>query len=88
MTLLIAGIPDPANPASVTEAEAQSWNEEPGIYWLGHVHDIAGFWASAHVAVLPSRREDLPLSLMEAAACRRRCGLRQPQGRRHSGLPL
>ncbi len=69
--LLIAGTPDPANPASVTEAEAQSWNEEPGIYWLGHVHDIAGFWASAHVAVLPSRREGLPLSLMEAAACGR-----------------
>ncbi len=69
--LLVAGTPDPANPASVTEAEAQSWNNEPGIYWLGHVHDIAGFWASAHVAVLPSRREGLPLSLMEAAACGR-----------------
>ncbi len=69
--LLIAGTPDPANPASVTEPEAQSWNNEPGIYWIGHVHDIAGFWASAHVAVLPSRREGLPLSLMEAAACGR-----------------
>jgi glycosyltransferase involved in cell wall biosynthesis len=69
--LLIAGTPDPANPASVTEAEAQSWNEEPGITWLGHVGDIAGLWARAHVAVLPSRREGLPLSLMEAAACGR-----------------
>jgi glycosyltransferase involved in cell wall biosynthesis len=69
--LLIAGTPDPANPASVTEAEAKSWNSEPGVFWLGHVHDIAGFWASAHVAVLPSRREGLPLSLMEAAACGR-----------------
>ncbi len=69
--LLIAGTPDPANPASVTEAEAKSWNNEPGIFGLGHVHDIAGFWAQAHVAVLPSRREGLPLSLMEAAACGR-----------------
>jgi glycosyltransferase involved in cell wall biosynthesis len=66
--LLIAGTPDPANPASVTEAEAKSWNNEPGITWLGHVRDIAGFWARTHVAVLPSRREGLPLSLMEAAA--------------------
>jgi glycosyltransferase involved in cell wall biosynthesis len=66
--LLIAGTPDPANPASVTEAEAKSWNNEPGIAWLGHVRDIAGFWAQTHVAVLPSRREGLPLSLMEAAA--------------------
>ncbi|MGO9361265.1 MAG: glycosyltransferase family 4 protein [Xanthobacteraceae bacterium] len=69
--LLIAGTPDPANPASVTEAEAQSWNKEPGITWLGHVSDIAVLWARAHVAVLPSRREGLPLSLMEAAACGR-----------------
>jgi glycosyltransferase involved in cell wall biosynthesis len=69
--LLIAGTPDPANPASVTKTEAESWNREPGITWLGHVDDIAGLWARAHVAVLPSRREGLPLSLMEAAACGR-----------------
>jgi glycosyltransferase involved in cell wall biosynthesis len=69
--LFIAGTPDPANPASVTEAEARSWNDEAGITWLDHVADIAAFWAKAHVAVLPSRREGLPLSLMEAAACGR-----------------
>ncbi len=69
--LLIAGTPDPANPASVTGEEAKSWNDEPGIAWLGQVGDIAGLWARAHVAVLPSRREGLPLSLMEAAACGR-----------------
>ncbi len=71
VTLLIAGTPDPANPASVTQAEAASWNSEPGIVWLGHVGDIAAFWARTHFAVLPSRREGLPLSLLEAAACGR-----------------
>lgn len=69
--LLIAGTPDAANPASVTEAEAASWNSEAGVSCLGHVGDIAGFWRRAHIAVLPSRREGLPLSLMEAAACGR-----------------
>jgi glycosyltransferase involved in cell wall biosynthesis len=69
--LLIAGTPDPANPASVTQTEAASWNEQPGITWLGHVADISGLWARAHIAVLPSRREGLPLSLLEAAACGR-----------------
>jgi glycosyltransferase involved in cell wall biosynthesis len=69
--LRIAGSPDPANPASVTQEEAEGWVHEPGIAWDGHVDDISAFWADAHVAVLPSRREGLPKSLLEAAACGR-----------------
>jgi glycosyltransferase involved in cell wall biosynthesis len=42
-----------------------------GITWLGHVADIRGVWARAHFAVLASRREGLPKSLLEAAACGR-----------------
>ena len=71
VTLLIAGTPDPANPASVDESEALAWNREPGITWLGHVADIADLWRRAAIAVLPSRREGLPKSLLEAAACGR-----------------
>ncbi len=70
--LLIAGTPDPANPTSVTDEEAASWNKEPGITWLGHVDDISMLWARAHIAGLPSRGgEGVPLSLLEAAACGR-----------------
>jgi glycosyltransferase involved in cell wall biosynthesis len=70
--LLIAGAPDPGNPASIPLREAESWNSEPGIAWLGQVGDIASVWARAHIAVLPARGgEGLPKSLLEAAACRR-----------------
>ncbi|MSP47517.1 MAG: glycosyltransferase family 1 protein [Xanthobacteraceae bacterium] len=69
--LLIAGTPDPANPASVSEQDAAGFGREPGITWLGHVDDISALWARAHIAVLPSRREGLPKSLLEAAACGR-----------------
>lgn len=69
--LLIAGIPDPANPGSVAEEEAHGWNRESGVTWLGHVADIRAFWSRAHIAVLPSYGEGLPLSLLEAAACGR-----------------
>jgi glycosyltransferase involved in cell wall biosynthesis len=68
---LVAGTPDPANPASVSEQEAAAWGREPGVRMLGHVGDIAGLWARASIAVLPSRREGLPKSLLEAAACGR-----------------
>lgn len=69
--LLIAGDPDPANPDSVRLEEAQRWNSEPGITWLGHVEDIATLWRRCHIAALPSHREGLPKSLLEAAACGR-----------------
>lgn len=68
INLLIAGDPDPANPDSVSLEEAQRWNAEPGITWLGHIEDIASLWQRSHIAALPSHREGLPKSLLEAAA--------------------
>jgi len=69
--LLIAGNPDPANPASVSAQEVKEWTTRPGITWLGHVKDISSLWKRCHFAILPSHREGLPGSLMEAAACAR-----------------
>jgi glycosyltransferase involved in cell wall biosynthesis len=69
--LLIAGSPDPANPTSIPLSEVEQWSRSPGITWLGHVDDIVSLWRSCHVAVLPSHREGLPVSLLEAAACGR-----------------
>jgi glycosyltransferase involved in cell wall biosynthesis len=69
--LLIAGLPDPANPTSISPSEIEAWTREPNVAHLGFVDDIAKLWASAHIAALPSHREGLPLSLLEAAACGR-----------------
>lgn len=69
--LLIAGQADPANPASIGDAEIESWKRKPNVELLGHVNDVREVWARAHIAVLPSRREGLPKSLLEAAACGR-----------------
>lgn len=66
--LLIAGDRDPANPASIPEAEVEGWKAHPGVEVAGHVSGIEQVWARAHIAVLPSRREGLPKSLLEAAA--------------------
>ncbi|HEY7998121.1 MAG TPA: glycosyltransferase family 4 protein [Pseudolabrys sp.] len=71
VTLLIAGEPDPPNPASITQAIIAEWRQRPGLTLLGQVDDIGAFWARAHIAVLPSLREGLPMSLLEAAACAR-----------------
>jgi glycosyltransferase involved in cell wall biosynthesis len=69
--VLLAGTPDPSNPASISEAVLADWRQRQHLELLGHVDDVRTVWMKAHVAVLPSRREGLPLSLLEAAACGR-----------------
>ena len=66
---LLAGTPDPGNPAAVPEATIHGWVAEGLVTWLGHVDDMAGLLGSVDVVVLPSHREGLPRTLVEAAAC-------------------
>jgi len=68
---LLAGEPDPSNPASIADHVLADWHRVPNLQLLGHVEDIRSIWAQAHAAILPSRREGLPKSLLEAAACGR-----------------
>lgn len=71
--LLLAGDPDPGNPAAVPEATVQQWVREGLVEWLGHVDDMPALFRSVDVVALPSYREGLPKGLIEAGA---------------SGLPL
>lgn len=85
--LLLAGEPDPENPTSIAKGELEGWAREPGITWAGHVSDIAKLWAESHIAVLPSRREGLPKSLLEAAACGRPMVATDAPGCREVAVP-
>lgn len=67
----IAGSPDPGNPASISVEDIQAWQAEGVIEWLGEREDIPQLYGQAHIAVLPSYREGLPKSLIEAAAAGR-----------------
>ncbi|HXD36926.1 MAG TPA: glycosyltransferase family 4 protein [Rhodanobacter sp.] len=66
---LLAGTPDPGNPAAVPEATIRGWVDEGLLTWLGHVDDMVGLFGSVDIVVLPSYREGLPRTLVEAAAC-------------------
>ena len=65
---LLAGEPDPGNPASVSVSQVQAWVEEGVLDWLGHVEDMPALLRGVDVVVLPSYREGLPKGLIEAGA--------------------
>ncbi len=68
---ILAGPLDPENRAGLAARTVQGWQESGLVEWWGAVDDVREVWRQAHLAVLPSYREGLPKSLLEAAACSR-----------------
>ena len=56
------------NPSAVTLETVRAWEQEGLVEYLGEAHDVRGHIASADCVVLPSYREGVPRTLMEASA--------------------
>lgn len=69
--LILAGDVDEKNMTSIPRSVVNEWSEEGVLEWKGHVSQVAELWKNTHICVLPSYREGLPMSLLEAAACGR-----------------
>ena len=67
--------PGDDNPAAIPQATLDAWADEGIVEVAGPSRNIAGEYATAHIAVLPSYREGLPKSLLEAdvPGCREVC---------------
>jgi len=66
---LLVGAPDPLNRAAIPEAVLRGWQAEGIVEWMGFRSDIAALLQASHIVCLPSYREGLPKSLLEALAC-------------------
>jgi len=62
---------DEGNRSGIRENELRKWIEEGVVNHLGHAEDVRPHIAAATAVVLPSYREGLPRSLLEAAAMAR-----------------
>ena len=71
LEVILAGLPDAGNPAAISTQVLVDWRSAGVANWLGHVDDMPHLLAEADIVVLPSYREGLPKSLIEAAACAR-----------------
>ena len=68
LSLYIAGSLDEENPSSISKEHFDQIINFKDINYLGKIKNIKKYWQEANIAVLLSKREGLPLSLLEAAA--------------------
>ena len=69
---VLVGRPDPGNPASISESQLLTWQDEGLVDWWGWQADMQMVYARSHVVVLPtSYGEGVPTVLIEGAACGR-----------------
>jgi len=68
---ILVGSVDSGNPKSIPTEQLKQWHSNGVVNWIGEQSNIAQLLAESHIVVLPSYREGLPKSLIEAAAAGR-----------------
>lgn len=67
-TFQLLGFLDVKNPTAVSSVQMDDWVDEGVVEYLGVADDVKPYLAAADCVVLPSYREGVPRSLLEAAA--------------------
>ncbi|TDO16649.1 MULTISPECIES: glycosyltransferase family 4 protein [Halomonas] len=76
-----------SNRTAITEAEVRQWQQAGVIDYLGEQTDVRPFIEQAQVLVLPSYREGMPRTVLEAAAMGRPAIVSDVPGCRHAIEP-
>ena len=65
---ILAGKADPGNKAGVSIDYLNEWQDDDYVKWIGFSKDMIQTFRKCDIVVLPSYREGMPKSLIEAAA--------------------
>jgi glycosyltransferase involved in cell wall biosynthesis len=82
--LSLYGDADPLTHRAISRETLLEWGSRPHVTWHGSTSDVRAVWRDHDIAVIPSRRrEGLPRTLLEAAACGRPVIVTDVPGSRH-----
>lgn len=65
---VLVGMADGDNKAGVPESYLRDWEDDEYVTWRGQQADMVKLYEESHIVVLPSYREGLPKTLIEACA--------------------
>lgn len=65
---ILAGMADEDNKAGVPASYLNDWQDGEYVKWIGYQKDMVQVYNDSHIVVLPSYREGMPKTLIEACA--------------------
>jgi len=65
---ILAGDANHHNPSAIGDKQAKLWVKEGFVEWYGHLDNMISLYEESDVICLPSYREGMPKTLLEAAA--------------------
>ncbi len=65
---ILCGLADAGNKAGVSEEYMNNWKDDNYVQWIGYKKNVVEVYQNSHIVVLPSYREGMPKSLLEACA--------------------
>lgn len=65
---ILSGLADEDNKAGVPAAYLKEWEDDDYVKWIGYQRDMVSVYQNSHIVVLPSYREGMPKTLIEACA--------------------
>ena len=66
--ILLSGMADNGNKAGVPTSYLEDWQDGSYVKWIGYQKEMVKIYQDSHIVVLPSYREGMPKSLIEACA--------------------
>ena len=66
--ILLCGMADDGNKAGVPHTYLEDWQDGNYVKWIGYQKEMVKIYQDSHIVVLPSYREGMPKSLLEACA--------------------